>query len=62
MKIDIQDFDVDVRYSPQKDDNLIKINGDYYSLKQAYEFARKLQNVSNEIFDCLDRKIEDSLK
>lgn len=62
MKIDIQNFDVDVRYSPQKDDDLIKINGDYYSLQQSYEFARKMQKASNEIFDYLDRKIEDGLK
>lgn len=59
--MNIQDLEIDIRYSPNLD-TYIKINNDFYSKVEAYEIAKKLLSASNEILDLIDRDISDSLK
>lgn len=59
--MNIQDLEIDIRYSPNKD-TYIKINNDFYSKVEAYEIAKKLLSASNEIMDLIDRDIIESLK
>ena len=39
--MNIQDLEIDIRYSSNKD-TYIKINNDFYSKVEAYEIAKKL--------------------
>ena len=59
--MNIQDLEIDIRYSSNLD-TYIKINNDFYSKVEAYEIAKKLLSASNEILDLIDRDISDSLK
>jgi len=59
--MNLQDLEIDIRYSPNKD-TFIKINNDFYSKVEAYEIARKLLLAGNEIMDLIDNSIIDSLK
>jgi len=59
--MNLQDLEIDIRYSPNKD-TYIKINNDFYSKVEAYEIARKLLLAGNEIMDLIDNSIIDSLK
>lgn len=59
--MNIQDLEIDIRYSSNLD-TYIKINNDFYSKVESYEIAKKLLSASNEILDLIDRDISDSLK
>lgn len=58
--IDLRELELDVRYSSIQH-KYILIDGQQYTLKEAFEIALKLQSGSSEILNYLESNIRNSL-
>ena len=58
MNEEITEFSIQYNEST---DSYVTINNEVYSLKEAYDLARKYQEQSNEILQYLDRDIQRGL-
>lgn len=59
-RIDLRNLELDIRYSSIQH-KYILIDGQQYTLKEAFEIALRLQSASTEILNYLERNIRDSL-